>query len=738
MAVALALVGAVAPLASAGTTGASCTASGVVFGTATDAAGFTWSLGSTLLQNGTARVQVQAGSGGAFTTLSSATVRSSGARTTSASIATPSYLTAGTWNWRVQVTEWDGTVFTCSGPAFAVTRLPAPTVSMGGWGVTADGWRLPGSGQTALVTPGTGDASSGSTSLVRFQYAGGSWSSYQSAPAALPASDIVAIQAFRRTANAMSGATSTVTIRKDTSAPTKPVPAGASVEVGPDGAWVGFGASSDSQSGVSYYESRLISDDGSRGSWQFIGGQSTWVDAGAAGGTLLLRACDRVGNCSQTSSVALVPMRQPAPDRGDDSPVGADPDGGADGGAPARRASGSNRSSAVPRITALVAAAPRGGAGRVTVDLSRPAEVTFSFRGSPIARAWLGSGRTVVRLPAQPSARRGALTARPVAGAVAGDPISTTVSLPGGGRKGEAAVSTTRMRSGAQAVLYDMDAAVREVVDPQDGGLGLSAARGAMRQEPSTSGLFAPDDDSALVGKVTEEDLRGLDAGDIADVLREAIDNAPGHIVAFDELTPYEADPRSPFVKGGRIPAPDPSSPGAQLAEALISLDIPSPYGGTWASRVHVYIAPAVTSAMAAGRGPDRNLGRDGKARFRTYRTVMKGLARAGAVWIEAYHGLGARITPLTAVEWRTAPAAFLAEYRLAGGDASRLHFLITGTDAYPAGRLPSGCTTPQRCQWVLAEGTAAGRAILSNGVGAYRLGAHARPWLAEWQVRVA
>jgi hypothetical protein len=79
-----------------------------------------------------------------------------------------------------------------------------------------------------------------------------------------------------------------------------------------------------------------------------------------------------------------------------------------------------------------------------------------------------------------------------------------------------------------------------------------------------------------------------------------------------------------------------------------------------------------------------------------------------------------------------------MAEYRLAGGDASRLHFLITGTDAYPAGRLPSGCTTPQRCQWVLAEGTAAGRAILSNGVGAYRLGAHARPWLAEWQVRVA
>lgn len=83
---------------------------------------------------------------------------------------------------------------------------------------------------------------------------------------------------------------------------------------------------------------------------------------------------------------------------------------------------------------------------------------------------------------------------------------------------------------------------------------------------------------------------------------------------------------------------------------------MPSPYGGTWASRVHVYIAPAVTSAMAAGRGPDRNLGRDGKARFRTYRTVMTGLARAGAVWIEMYHGITARPSPFTVTERRRPP----------------------------------------------------------------------------------
>ena len=64
--------------------------------------------------------------------------------------------------------------------------------------------------------------------------------------------------------------------------------------------------------------------------------------------------------------------------------------------------------------------------------------------------------------------------------------------------------------------------------------------------------------------------------------------------------------------------------------------------------------------------------------------------------------------------------------------------FLMTGTDAFPVGRLPASCVTPQQCQWALAEGTAAGRTILANGVGGYRLGAHARPWLAEWQGRVS
>jgi hypothetical protein len=42
------------------------------------------------------------------------------------------------------------------------------------------------------------------------------------------------------------------------------------------------------------------------------------------------------------------------------------------------------------------------------------------------------------------------------------------------------------------------------------------------------------------------------------------------------------------------------------------------------------------------------------------------------------------------------------------------------------------GCAEPQRCQWQLAEQTAAGRQIIARGVGAYRLGAQAAGcWLS-------
>ena len=221
---ALACAGAGAQGALAGTPGASCIAQSVAF-TSTDTGRFSWVLPSTLQQNATARVQVLPAVGGAFTTLATTTgVRSSGTRTPTGNISTPTYLGAGSWSWRVQVTEWDGTVFTCAGPAFTVTRLPAPALAYAGAGITQDGWRALRSGQSAVVQPGPGDVSTGSTGWVRFRYDDGSWSTWRSAPASIPSSGVAEVQAYRRTSGYMTGSVTAMTMRTDMSAPSAPVP----------------------------------------------------------------------------------------------------------------------------------------------------------------------------------------------------------------------------------------------------------------------------------------------------------------------------------------------------------------------------------------------------------------------------------------------------------------------------------------------------------------------------------
>ena len=86
----------------------------------------------------------------------------------------------------------------------------------------------------------------------------------------------------------------------------------------------------------------------------------------------------------------------------------------------------------------------------------------------------------------------------------------------------------------------------------------------------------------------------------------------------------------------------------------------PYPSGGSYAERVHFYLAPAFVTSISDGRGPYRHLGKDGKPHRATWRGVMPALSRAGGVWLEMYHHSRATgLTPLTASEWRTAPQAF-------------------------------------------------------------------------------
>lgn len=719
---------------SAAAVGTACTASSVSL-SSPDRATFTWTMPVTWPTGGSARILARPADGSAaFSTLTTLNgIRTAGVRSTVVGIPA---LASGSWSWRVELTPpaGSGTVDYCDAAAtMTVARPLAPTMSLAGAKLTADGWRAHTSGQTVQVTRGSGDPVSG-TSYVRFQAPSGIWGGELTSPAAIPATDVIAVQAYRRSSAGMSGPATTIALRSDITAPSAPPVSHSSVTVGTTGALVMRGASVDDGSGVSHYESSVRSASGAASPWTIASSQSVAVAATDAGGVLRIRACDRVGNCSPAAEVELHSATAP---------------GGSSPSAPGSR---TTRPPAVnretPRITALVAKGAAGGAARVAVTLSRPAEVSLvATSGSATvasATVWLGSGTTLVRIPGGTRAVRGAqLTARPAAAGATGDAVTAAISLPAvtrAARKGETARrTTTRMRAGAMAMLYDLDSAVREVVHPSDGAAGLTGAQGARRQEPSTSGLFGTDDEQWMYGKVKLAEIIDMSSDEMVTVIREAIEDSPSHIIGIDEVTTSAADPVAPNVKGGRVPPTDPGMPGAQFAAALAALDTPSPYGGTWASRIHVYLAPAMTSAIAAGKGPDRNLGRDGRPHFRTYRTVLGGLSHVAGVWIEMYHGLGVTITsPFTVAEWKTAPAAVAAEFTRAGGDMTRLHMLITGSDRYPTGGpLPSGCVTPQRCAWVMAESTPAGRQILANGVGGYRLAESARAFLAEWHLRL-
>jgi hypothetical protein len=311
--------------------------------------------------------------------------------------------------------------------------------------------------------------------------------------------------------------------------------------------------------------------------------------------------------------------------------------------------------------------------------------------------------------------------------------------------------------SAAMSVLYDLDGPVRQIVDPTDGSRGLDGARGAFRQEGSSSHLFGgPADAAYRLGKVGGAALARMSPQGMAATLRANIDGCriagrdygcESHLVAVDEIGaryddgPVPSHPARRFAgrRAARaagpppavpLPPVDPAGPGAKLARAMQLLDVPSPYGGTYASRVHFYVAPAVISSIGAGRGPNRNLGRDGWPHFATWRGVMPALARGGGVWLEMYHGHTGSATAFTAAEWRRWPSAVVGRLLGAGGNPAQVHFLMARTPSAPRGA--RGCAGPMACTWQLA-GSGPNRTFLLNGPGGYQLGDQAGEWLRQY-----
>jgi len=348
--------------------------------------------------------------------------------------------------------------------------------------------------------------------------------------------------------------------------------------------------------------------------------------------------------------------------------------------------------------------------------------------------------------------------------------VTLVVGLGAGIAAGTAAAQERQAPGGGpMSILYADQEDVAALTSPAGPGRPISGARGAVRQDPGVGGMFDPAgrDADHRISKVSDHDLVDLSADEIADHIRRESDspriaNATG-IVAIDEVGNPFNDGRVTTtyrwvnVRGKRIrvashnrvvvtpngwrlvrgaaalPSVKPESLGARLSEAMGILSAwPHPAGGTYADRVHIYVAPAFSTSIAAGRGPHRHLGNDGKPHRATWRGVMPALASAGGVWLQMYHYSGRTIGTMSAKTWRTVPTAFTGYGARFGLRRERVHFMFGGATRVPAGA-PRGCGDAMACQWALAGATPAGRAVLANGPGAYRTGALSLSWRQQY-----
>ena len=307
-------------------------------------------------------------------------------------------------------------------------------------------------------------------------------------------------------------------------------------------------------------------------------------------------------------------------------------------------------------------------------------------------------------------------------------------------------------------ILYDTDDGVAAT-------LGSSATMRFLpwifRQEPSSSEARAAlgNNSSQRITKVSAADLaREPSATAMADTLRAAanktcttpagFNTCGAHMVSLDELTQAYAQPPSST-------RPDPANPGVRLAAAMRMLQrTPSPWGGSYASRIHIYVAPGMSTSIAAGRGPFRTRGRDGKNHFRNFSWAVQALSRGADAWLEMYHFRNTPTkTAFTPTEWRdvpTAMATFMRERSPKTNPLNTLHFTVAEvapTDGCPV--LRAGVDTnitrtaraaitviptpdpvevipdsgsPMSCLWKRMQAGPVNQRITANGVGTHRV----------------
>lgn len=351
-----------------------------------------------------------------------------------------------------------------------------------------------------------------------------------------------------------------------------------------------------------------------------------------------------------------------------------------------------------------------------------------------------------MRTPAAPNSNRTARRRFIAAGlaTVAGAALVSGIAIRTSMATANAHVVPVPTSPSFSSLLYDTDANVGIIASGIDAsgntiGPGLTPARGGLRQEPSGTNMLGINsrDNTARIAKINAKQLLGRTPNQMAAEIRHAI-NGPcteviggvvhnfgcaSHKVAIDEVSPAFATPHT----GGD------GYLGRSFSRAMLTLSRQgSPWGGSYASRVAIYVDAGVTVSIFSGRGRSHNLNGHGKPQFAVFSDVMPGLARAGALWLEMYQGVhyGTGTAPLTPAQWRGMPTRFGGYLAHFGGKLSNVHFLFGDT-----GAPTPGCSDPQACTWALAAQSGINRTILGNGPGIYRLGTQAADWLAQFDV---
>ena len=257
------------------------------------------------------------------------------------------------------------------------------------------------------------------------------------------------------------------------------------------------------------------------------------------------------------------------------------------------------------------------------------------------------------------------------------------------------------------SLLYETDDGVRRILG---GSATMQMLPWIFRLEPSTSGPGArvgAGNDQRMV-KVNGAALARESSAGMAAMLRNAVNRTcttpagvstcTAHRVTVDEIDSRYGG------RNGQV-----SDVGKRLREAMVSLSRQSTrWGGSYASRVHFALAPGPATSIAAGLGPNRVLGRNGKPIRRNYRDAVAAMALGGGVWIQMYHySRSAGLTGFTAAEWRDVPTgvvSFLRAVRSNRNPLTYVHFMFTANrgDGPPPGEpcstpgVPGGPTVPE------------------------------------------